>query len=195
MKYLLKHASVMAMVCLLAACAALPPSGGGSKRPAAIPPPAQPSQRPPPQQPQQPHSPQPSAPAPVETLPPHDPALQPPAASAPPPVSPVPQPPAVVALLDNAGRQEKSGKLEAAATTLERAVRVDPRNPLVWHRLARVRLAQEQWKAAANMATKSNSLAGGDVALQRRNWSLIAEARQRMGDSAGARAARAKATR
>lgn len=195
MKFSFKHASVMAMACLLAACAAVPPSGGGSKRPAAIPPSAQPSQRPPPPQPQQPHSPQPAVPAPVETLPPQDPVLQPPAASAPPSASPAPQPPAVVALLDNAGRQEKSGKLEAAAATLERAVRVDPRNPLVWHRLARVRLAQEQWKAAANMATKSNSLAGGDVALQRRNWSLIAEARQRMGDSAGARAARAKATR
>lgn len=104
-----------------------------------------------------------------------------------------PQSPAVVALLDNAGRQEKSGKLEAAAAVLERALRVDPRNPFVWHRLARVRLAQGQWQSAANMATKSNSLAAGDADLQRLNWGVIAEARQHMGDSPGARAARAHA--
>ncbi len=110
-------------------------------------------------------------------------------------VQPMPAPPApaVVALLDSAGRQEQAGQLESAAATLERALRVAPRNGTVWYRLARVRLAQGQWQAAANLAAKSNSLAGADAGLRKLNWTLIAKARERLGDKAGARAARAQA--
>lgn len=195
MKYLLCRSSVWIAAALLTACAAVPENGGVRSRPAAVPPP--PAQTVP-RAPQPPLQPQPPfVPPPVQSPPPLEaPPVEPPPTPVLPPESAAPpQPPAVVALLDSAGRQEKTGKLEAAAATLERAVRVDPRNPLVWHRLARVRLAQEQWQAAANMAAKSNSLATGEVDLQRRNWNLIAEARQRMGDNAGARAARANAAR
>ena len=52
------------------------------------------------------------------------------------------QPPAVVALLDHAEEQANNGDLPAAAMTLERAIRIDSRNPVLWHHLASVRLAE-----------------------------------------------------
>ena len=40
--------------------------------------------------------------------------------------------PAVVALLRQAENQANSGDLGAAAASLERAIRIEPRNPLLW---------------------------------------------------------------
>ena len=101
--------------------------------------------------------------------------------------------PAVLALLNNAAAQEQAGQYEQAAATLERALRLEPRNAMLWHRLARLRLSQGEWQTAADLAAKSNSLAGGDSDLQARNWQVIAEAKERQGDRDGAREARARA--
>lgn len=118
---------------------------------------------------------------------------------APPPVvrreAPVQQPsaPAVLALLDRADQQYAARDLDAAAVSLERALRIEPRNPRLWHRLAAVRLDQGQLDQAMQLAAKSNSLAGYDRSLQLRNWRLIASARYAKGDIDGARAAEARA--
>ena len=85
-----------------------------------------------------------------------------------------PQPPAVVALLEHAEQQANTGDLESAAASLERALRIDPRNPVLWHHLATVRLAQGQASQAEQLAVKSNSLASGNAAQQALNWQLIA---------------------
>jgi hypothetical protein len=114
----------------------------------------------------------------------------------PPPEAPPvnrPQPPAVVALLDTAERQANAGDLEAASASLERAIRIDPRNPVLWHHLATVRLSQGDAQAAERLAVKSNSLASGNAAQQARNWELIARARRSLNDTAGAREAEQKA--
>ncbi len=90
----------------------------------------------------------------------------PPVTSVPQPAPPIvtrPQPPAVVALLETAEQQANSGDLEAAAASLERAIRIDPRNPLLWHHLATVRLSQGDAQAAEQLAVKSNSLASGNT--------------------------------
>jgi len=97
-----------------------------------------------------------------------------------------PQPPAVVALLDHAEQQANAGDLESAAASLERALRIDPRNPVLWHHLATVRLAQGQASQAEQLAVKSNSLASGNFTQQALNWQLIAQARREQGDTAGA---------
>jgi len=97
--------------------------------------------------------------------------------------------PAVVALLGQAENQANGGDLEAAAASLERAIRIEPRNPLLWYHLATVRLAQLDAAQAEQLAVKSNSLAAGNRLQQSRNWRLIARARQALGDAAGARAA------
>ena len=104
-----------------------------------------------------------------------------------------PQPPAVVALLDTAEQQANDGDLEAAAASLERAIRIDPRNPALWYHLATVRLSQGEARAAEQLAVKSNSLSTGNTAQQVRNWNLIARARRAQNDMAGAKEAERKA--
>jgi cytochrome c-type biogenesis protein CcmH/NrfG len=95
----------------------------------------------------------------------------------------------VLALLDKAHDQAAAGQPEAAAANLERALRIEPRNPALWQELARVRLDQGQYRQAENLAAKANALSGGDRYLQAENWRLIGEARSRRGDLQGAQAA------
>ena len=101
--------------------------------------------------------------------------------------------PAVVALLGQAENQANNGDLGAAAASLERAIRIEPRNPLLWYHLATVRLAQQEAAQAEQLAVKSNSLAAGNRVQQSRNWRLIARARRALGDAAGAGAAERRA--
>ncbi len=98
--------------------------------------------------------------------------------------------PAVTALLRTADAARRDGRLTVAAANLERAQRIEPRNPRVWHHLARLRLDQGKPTLAEELALKSNSLSGHDWVLVRQNWRLVARARQRRGVSAGARRAR-----
>jgi cytochrome c-type biogenesis protein CcmH/NrfG len=104
-----------------------------------------------------------------------------------------PQSPAVVALVDTAEQQANTGDLEGSAASLERAIRIDPRNPALWYHLATVRLSQGEARAAEQLAVKSNTLSTGNSAQQVRNWNLIARARQAQNDAAGAREAEQKA--
>lgn len=132
---------------------------------------------------------EPSAPE-AETYPRYEPA--------PPPVStperaPAPSSSAVIALVDRADQQYQARDLDAAAASLERALRIEPRNPRLWQRLAAVRLDQGQYDQAIQLAAKSNSLSGGSRSLQAQNWQLIATARRAKGDLAGARSADQKA--
>ncbi|SMF95524.1 Tetratricopeptide repeat-containing protein [Methylomagnum ishizawai] len=120
--------------------------------------------------------------------------------TAPPPTDTAPEqrtqtstPPAVLALMDEAGQDLQSGDLDNAATALERAIRIQPKNPKLWHDLAEVRLRQQQPGLAEDLAKKSNLHAQGDDTLIRANWSLIAEARRLLGDAAGADEALRKA--
>jgi len=107
----------------------------------------------------------------------------------PPATSVAPMGGAVKSLVSQADAKYLAGDLTGAASLLERAVRVEPRHPLPWNRLARVRLAQSSFGLAEELAKKSNALAGGDRALQRDNWQMISEARRAQGNPEGARAA------
>jgi tetratricopeptide (TPR) repeat protein len=91
-----------------------------------------------------------------------------------------------LALMRQAGEQADQGDLDGAVATLERAIRIQPKNPRLWHRMAELRLHQEKPLLAVDLAKKSLSLAQGDRKLVQSNWALIAEAKKRMGDSAGA---------
>ncbi len=99
----------------------------------------------------------------------------------------------ILGLLKTARDQQASGNLTGAAATLERALRIEPRNAVVWSNLAKIRFSQKQYQRAASLATKSNSLARGNSTLKRSNWLLIAKARRAMGDDFGAMAAERKA--
>ncbi|MBU0620749.1 MAG: tetratricopeptide repeat protein [Gammaproteobacteria bacterium] len=93
---------------------------------------------------------------------------------------------AVVALLDRAQLDSAAGKREAAGASLERALRIEPRNAWLWNELARLRLAQGQYAQAVSLAKKSISFAGGEPQLLAANWRVIGKARVGQGDSAGA---------
>ncbi len=106
--------------------------------------------------------------------------------------APAPRGP-VLALLDEAGAAERAGDLEGAAASVERALRIAPRDAVLWHRLARIRLAQGRWRQAESLARRSLALAPRARALAARNWRLIARARRARGDAAGAREAERRA--
>jgi predicted Zn-dependent protease len=93
---------------------------------------------------------------------------------------------AVLALLDRAHMDSEAGRRDVAGASLERALRIEPRNPWLWHELAQLRLAQGQYAQAVSFAQKSNSFARRDRSLQSRNWRLIGDARVAQGNRAGA---------
>jgi Flp pilus assembly protein TadD len=101
--------------------------------------------------------------------------------------------PAVVALLNNANAQTRAGKHNEAAASLERALKITPKDAWLWHKLARTRLNLGETGQAQSLAARSNSYAQNDRRLLADNWGLIAEARQLGGDSAGANAAQLRA--
>jgi Tfp pilus assembly protein PilF len=96
---------------------------------------------------------------------------------------------AIAGLMDSARADAAAGNLAGAAASLERALRIEPRNPRLWHELARVRLKQGQHAQAESVAARSNSWAGDDKMLRAENWRLIAQAREARGDAEGAKAA------
>jgi len=107
--------------------------------------------------------------------------------------APVPAPAiesaAIASLMDGARQDVAVGRLANATASLERALRIEPRNPRLWQELARVRLKQGEYAQAESVAARSNSWAGGDNRLRAENWRLIAQSREARGDAAGARAA------
>jgi tetratricopeptide (TPR) repeat protein len=103
--------------------------------------------------------------------------------------------PAVAGLLDAARADVTAGRLPNAAASLERALRIEPRNPRLWAELARVRFKQGDFVQAESTARRSNSWAGSDNALLAENWRLIAQAREARGDGEGARSALEQAQR
>lgn len=99
----------------------------------------------------------------------------------------------VLALLTTAQQQQSSGDLNGASSSLERAQRVAPREPQVLYRLAQVRMAQGDAAQAEQFARRGLTFASGRPDLQASLWGLIAQAREKQGDAAGAAAARQKA--
>jgi tetratricopeptide (TPR) repeat protein len=120
--------------------------------------------------------PQPTRPQPsVETPPPVQPAPTPqPAPTQPPPKQYV-LGPASAALVSQAQTQAKSGNGELAVGTLERAMRIEPANPLLWIELGNVHEDLGHYPQADSMGRKALQLATGDPRAQAAAWRLIAE--------------------
>ncbi len=103
--------------------------------------------------------------------------------------------PAVGALVSAANQNSQAGDLESAAASIERAVRIEPRNANLYYKLALVRLKQAKPRLAEDLAKKSALLAAADNTLKRNCWLLIAHTRELQQDFSGAKAARIKANR
>lgn len=128
---------------------------------------------------------------------------QPPAVSPPvtPPPAAVPPPPArhfqlgaaAASLVGIAQGQEREGQYGLAAQTLERALAIEPRNPLVWIALGEESLAAHSPAQAYGMARKALYLAEGAPDVQARAWGLIAASLRAQGQDQAAVAAEQKA--
>ncbi len=99
----------------------------------------------------------------------------------------------VEGLLEISNKQQSEGNLAGAVASIERALRIEPRNAYLWNRLAHLRLDQGQGSRAEELAAKSRSLAGADSKLKADNWRIIARVRRDSGDINGARRAEREA--
>jgi tetratricopeptide (TPR) repeat protein len=109
----------------------------------------------------------------------------PPPATAPLPApAPAPRPPprenhlspATSSLVTQAHSLMARGDLDGASSTLDRALRIEPNNPLLWIERGKLRLAENDPKQAEGCARKALALASGDRAAQAQSGHLLADA-------------------
>ncbi|UOA08418.1 tetratricopeptide repeat protein [Methylobacter sp. S3L5C] len=101
--------------------------------------------------------------------------------------------PAVNALALAANQNSKAGNIESATTTIERAIRIEPRNATLYYKLALLKLKDSKPRLAEDLAKKAAILANNDTPLKKHSWLLVARAREMQGDLNGGKDARAKA--
>ena len=165
---------------LLAACTLLnppePPPGGSTQS------------YPPQESPQAPSSAPTASPSPFQ--------------GTPAPTQPQPAPPqqkaftlgaAAGALVGEAHAQEQTRNFGLAAETLERALSIEPRNPLVWIELGRENILAGTPAQAYGFGRKALYLASGDPRTQSSAWQLIAASLRAQGRNDEAYAAEEKA--
>lgn len=140
----------------------------------------------------------PEPPPVTSTLPP-DPASQTPAPSLPiprerPKVAPATLSPASSALVNLSQTQRKKGDLPGAASSLDRALRIEPSNPLLWIEMGRLRMDQRNFTQAEAMGRKALSMSVGDGRTQASAWQLIADSLRARGRNPEAQEALERAT-
>ena len=117
------------------------------------------------------------------------PAVPPPPVTAPPAVRQFHMGPAATALVAQAHRQATGGDPQLAISTLERALRIEPDNPLLWIELGEVHEAAGHFEQAGGIGHKALQLATGDPHAQSASWHLISDSlksRNRNGEAAEA---------
>jgi len=80
---------------------------------------------------------------------------------------------AIGALLLQSRASQASGQYEEAASDIERALRIEPRNPYLWLELGNIRLATGNKQQAAALAQKAISMATYDANARRAAQRLI----------------------
>jgi tetratricopeptide (TPR) repeat protein len=146
----------------------------------------------------QPTQPAPGSPAATATNPnPGSPATAVPAPAPTPPTATAPPPAtrqfrlgaAASALVAQAHRQAAGGDPQLAISSIERALRIEPDNPLLWIELGEIHESAGHFEQAGGIGHKALQLATGDPHAQSASWHLIAESlkgRNRNGEAAEA---------
>jgi uncharacterized protein HemY len=73
------------------------------------------------------------------------------------------------------------GDLDGASATLDRALRIEPNNPLLWIELGRLRMAENDAHQAEGCGRKALALASGDRGTQAQAGRLLADALRAQG--------------
>jgi len=94
--------------------------------------------------------------------------------------------PATVALINTAEYQSNNGRLNAAQSSLERALRISPKDPQVYRSLGEVHRRLGAFVQAEQMLLKGIAVAAGQSSQLRKLWSALAKVRSESGDAAGA---------
>ena len=107
-----------------------------------------------------------------------------PAPAPPPPPVPIPPPPppassgATASLLQQSREQTAAGDYAMATSSLERALRINPRDAELWLELGRVKLRQGDYGQAESMGQRALAVAGNDPVRREQCADLIAAARR-----------------
>jgi tetratricopeptide (TPR) repeat protein len=152
--------------------------------PAPYTPPPRPTPVPPPQE----QTPAETQPAPQPEAPAEQPQPLPPPVVREPVLSPASR-----ALVGQAQAQMASKNYAVAASSIERALRIEPDNALLWIELGKVRQAEGNYVQAENMGRKAASMSVNAPRANSAAWSLIAESLRARGKNVEAQAAQARA--
>lgn len=102
-----------------------------------------------------------------------------------PPSGPLPREnhlsPATRSLVTQAHALVSHGDLDSASSTLDRALRIEPNNPLLWIELGRLRLTENDAHQAEGCGRKALRLASGDRVTQAKAGRLLADALRVLG--------------
>jgi tetratricopeptide (TPR) repeat protein len=96
------------------------------------------------------------------------------------------QNPAVKSLLEEAREAEASGDYDRAVISLERALRIQPRDPELLQYMAEMQLHKEDYQQAMSFAIRSYDTGSRVGEICTRNWHVISVAREHTGDEKGA---------
>jgi len=100
---------------------------------------------------------------------------------------------AATALVEQARKQAAGGDPQLAQATLERALRIEPDNPLLWIMLGEAHESTGQYALAGSMGHKALQLATGDPRAQAQAWRLIGDSLRARGRNPEANAAYSRA--
>jgi tetratricopeptide (TPR) repeat protein len=89
--------------------------------------------------------------------------------------------PASASLLQSSRDQRGAGNYAQASASLERALRIEPEQPLLWLELGRVRLLEGDYDQAEQLGRKARTLSAGNLAAEDESEKLISDALRAQG--------------
>ena len=104
-------------------------------------------------------------------------------ASPPPPRSTKPMSRAAKALMLAAKAESAVGRNDAAINKIERALRIEPQSPELWHQLASLNFKKGRYDQAIGLARKSLPMASGNRDLVEQNLDLMSKAAVKTGNT------------